>query len=629
MRERIARLAPAHAALVLTLAGSAILNFHRLSQNGYANTFYSAAVRSMLRSWHNFFFVSFDPGGLVSIDKPPIAIWTQAASAELFGFSHLSLLAPQALAAVLCVGLMYHIVSPRFGPWAGVIAALTLAVFPSFVAVSRDNNPDTMLILLMLLACAAMLRAIEQGRLRSLLLAGLWVGLAFNTKQLAAFLVVPGLGLAFLICGEADLRRRLLALAAAGALMAVVACSWSAIVDSTSPAKRPFVGSSNDNSEFGLAFSYNGVGRVGGQYGGPGRLPQSELLHRHKRKHPRLTTQRPQHDVGPVVFGGPTGPLRLVRNNLGAQGGWVLPFALIGLIAGALTVRDRRDRRLALLLALGGWFLVEAVILSFSNGIVHPYYVSALGPGVAAMVGAGAVALGELARRRRRDAALLALALAGTAAVQIVMLHRDRYLGSAAPILVAVCLACLAAALARRRWAPWAALAAAGALQFAPAVYSWTLWEVPTQGTFPAAGPHAAGGAGDDGLTAPESRIVGKLVAYVRRHQPARRFPLLTESATTAAPFILEGFDAAALGGYGGTDPAIDPRGLGRLLAAGDARYVLLGGAYADRGGNSAIRAVPAACTLIRTRTWRGQIVPITRYSFHLYDCAGAQSRLS
>jgi 4-amino-4-deoxy-L-arabinose transferase-like glycosyltransferase len=159
------RLRPQRVALVLVLAFSALLELYRLSQNGWANVYYSAAVKSMLGSLHNFFFVSSDPGGLVSVDKPPVGLWLQTVSAAIFGFHPLSMLVPEALCAIAAVGAMYLIVAPRFGAWAGVAAAAALATFPSFVASGRDNNLDALLILLMTLACLTGLRAIETGSL--------------------------------------------------------------------------------------------------------------------------------------------------------------------------------------------------------------------------------------------------------------------------------------------------------------------------------------------------------------------------------------------------------------------------------------------------------------------------------
>ena len=200
---------PHRLTLGVVLAFSGLMECYRLDQNGWANQYYSAAVRSMLGSLHNFFFVSSDPGGLITVDKPPLGLWLQTVSAAVFGFHPLSLLLPEALCAVLTVAVMYFIVAPRFGAWAGVGAAAALAVFPSFVASARDNNLDALLILLMTLACLTGLRAIETGSFGWLAATAVAVGLAFNTKTLAAYLVLPGLGAGWLVCAPGSLRRRL------------------------------------------------------------------------------------------------------------------------------------------------------------------------------------------------------------------------------------------------------------------------------------------------------------------------------------------------------------------------------------------------------------------------------------
>src|SRR3984957_8973358 len=265
-----------YVALVAILTLSALLNTHRLAHNGYANTFYSAGVRSMLKSWHNFFFVSFDGGGLVTIDKPPLALWVQAASAELFGFSPLSLLLPEASVSGIAAVVLYRIRARRLGAGAGLLAALALAVFPSFVAVSRENGVDPLLLLLMILACGAALNAIEDGRWRWLIASAVLVGLAFNTKTLAAYLVVPGIGLSYLVCAPGRWHRRIGMLAVAGLVMGFASFAWIAAVELTPASQRPYVGSSTNNTELGLTFEYNGLGRVEGEVGGPGKIPIAE-----------------------------------------------------------------------------------------------------------------------------------------------------------------------------------------------------------------------------------------------------------------------------------------------------------------------------------------------------------------
>jgi 4-amino-4-deoxy-L-arabinose transferase-like glycosyltransferase len=647
-----ARASPWHAAVLGVVGLAAVLDLHRLGQNGYANVFYSAAIKSQLRSLHNFLFVSFDPGGLISLDKPPLAIWTQVASAKLFGFAPLSLLAPEAAIAILTVAFLYRIIGRRFGPAAGIASALVLCVFPSFVAVSRDNLPDPLMILFMLLACGALLQAVESGSVGWLLGSAVLVGLAFNSKGSAALLVVPGMALTYLVCDEARLPRRVAALFAAGAVLAIVSLCWIAFVDLTPKSQRPFIGDTAKNSEIELILGYNGFGRVAGQVGGPGQIPvvtgtprPAAVGARHSHHgapaigfggpsaSPRRHTAAARTGVHPIPlhgrarspspFGGPTGPLRLFSVSLGGQGGWLLPFATCGLLAIALTVRGRRDPRLAGLLVLGGWFLVEAAVLSFSNGIVHPYYLSALGPGTAVMAGAGALALVELARRADWRRVLAPLAVAATVYAQYVLLRREHYLQSLLPVMITAGVIGAGVVVIRPRWALPAMLSVLAVLLIAPAAYSTTVWDVPTDGTFPAAGPHAAGGTGGIGVRPASDEA---LINYVRAHQPGSRWAVFTVASLTAAPLILLGVDAGALGGYNGTDPAVDGPDLGRLVARGEARYVWLGGIYSSRGGNRATRAVRQACREVPPALWRG---PAVKSALVLYDCRGRGAQLA
>ena len=671
------RPAPHHLALVGVLALAAVMNTHRLAQNGYANIFYSAGVKSMLRSLHNFAFASFDPGGLVTVDKPPLALWAQVASAKVFGFSPLSLLLPEAIMGVLAVALLYLLVSRPFGSAAGLAAALALAVFPSFVGVARDNGVDPLLILLMLLACGAALRAIETGRWRTLIWCGVLVGLAFNTKTLAAYLIVPGIVLGYAACAPGPFSRRVLQLLVAGLALVVVSAAWIAFVDLTPASKRPYVGSSTNNSEVGLTFEYNGFGRVEGQVGGPGHIPvgtgalpssaSPSAVHRaprpgvHAHSKTRLAAPvkpRPPsrllpngREREPIPFGGPVGPLRLFGLGLGDQSGWILPLAFFGLLAimllmlgerssgrrrSASAVRSReqdglgrRDPRLAATLVLGGWFLVEAAVLSLSKGIVHPYYTSALAPGAAAMTGVGAIAFVRLARGRRWDwrLAVIPCAVAATVVAQVVLLRREHYLHWFVPVLIAGAAVGTIALLAVRRSAPVAMAFTLMLLLVAPTAYASTTWLAPVEGTFPAAGPKQATGAGGVGVAGRDLRVDLSLLHYVRAHGSGSRWAILTDASDTAAPFILLNLPAGALGGYGGTDPVLDGAGLARLVSNGQARYVVLGGEYSTRGGNRATVAVKRACRELPASAWGGP--PPYSDSLVLFDCAGRERALA
>ena len=245
---------------------SVFMNFYQLGQNGFANPFYAAGVRSMLDSWHNFFFVSYDPGGFVSLDKPALGFWLQTISAKIFGFTAFSVYLPQALAGVFSVLILYHLVRRHFGVTAGLLAALALAISPISVLTNRNNTIDSTLVLCMMLGAWAVLKAAETGKLRWLLMCAVAVGLGYNVKMTEIFLVVPAYGLLYLLAAPRKIWTRIWHLAVALALMLVIALSWSVAVDLTPASQRPYVGSSQDNSEISLALGYNGIERLLGNF---------------------------------------------------------------------------------------------------------------------------------------------------------------------------------------------------------------------------------------------------------------------------------------------------------------------------------------------------------------------------
>jgi 4-amino-4-deoxy-L-arabinose transferase-like glycosyltransferase len=245
------------------------LRLWRIGQNGFGNSYYAAAVRSMQDDWSNFFFGSFDPAGFITVDKPPVALWVQALSAKVLGYSGLSLLLPQALMGCASVVLVYLLVRRSFGAGAGLLAGLVLAITPISVAVDRDNLPDTALVLVLLLASWGLLRAVETGRLRPLLMSAALVGLGFNVKMLAAFVVLPTFYLVYLLLAQVRWWKRLRYLAAATVVLALVSLSWSVAVEFTPPEDRPYIGGSKHNSAIELAVGYNGLGRV---FGGSGNF---------------------------------------------------------------------------------------------------------------------------------------------------------------------------------------------------------------------------------------------------------------------------------------------------------------------------------------------------------------------
>jgi 4-amino-4-deoxy-L-arabinose transferase-like glycosyltransferase len=465
---------------LIVLAGT--LNLWTLSRNGWANDYYAAAVRSMSSSWHNFLFGSLDSSGVMTVDKPPLALWIQSLSVRVFGYHSLSILVPQALIGVATVALSYDLVRRRFGRLGGFVAGLALALTPITVAISRHNNPDALLVLCCVAALWCTVRALEavpaRAQTRWLVLAGVAVGLGFETKMAVALMVVPGIVAAWLWIAPAA-RGRLHALRqllVGGGAMVLVGGAWPLLVELTPAADRPWISGTSDNRILSLISEYNGVGRIDGQTGGPGGM-------------------------GGTMFGGTPGPLRLLNEALGGQAGWLLGFALVSAVGILVASRLRRaDPRSGWLIAVGGAFLVTAFVFSSAKGIFHPYYVSLLAPCIAMLTGAGAAQL----RKGGCSARIVGpLAVVAGVATELAVLHQySGQLTWLVPVLIAVgVLAALALAAFAGRRVRMAALAAIlAALLVAPATWAVDTLGHATSGTFPAGGPESAATGGPGGI---------------------------------------------------------------------------------------------------------------------------------
>lgn len=484
--------------VLLVLAGG--LYLWALSRNGWANTYYSAAVRSMSTSWHDFLYGSFDSSGLMTVDKPPLALWVQALSVRVFGFDSLAILVPQALMGVASAGLTYDLVRRRFGRAAGFAAGLTLVLTPITVAISRHNNPDALLVLCSVAALWFLARGLEDGRTKWIVLSGVMAGLGFETKMGAALLVVPGIALAWLWIsprgrGLLDSLRQVVL---GGVAMAAVGLAWPLLMWLTPAADRPWIGGTSDNSIWSLITDYNGLGRLDGQAGGPGGAAAPGGG---GGAGAALGGGAPGGGGGAgSVFGGDTGPLRLLSDSLGGQVGWLLGVALVGGIALLVATRLRRgDLRSGWLIAVGGAFATSAVAFSFASGIFHPYYVSALAPFAAALVGATVGLVQEGGTRAR---IVGAAAVAAGAVTTLAVLHATGDMGWLAPLAVVAGGAAIVAVLlpgvtARLRNAVLAAMLAL--LLFAPASWAVQTLGHATSSTFPAGGPASQGMGGGPG----------------------------------------------------------------------------------------------------------------------------------
>jgi 4-amino-4-deoxy-L-arabinose transferase-like glycosyltransferase len=478
-RERTLRLIAL--AAIITLA--AALRFANLGALGYANHYYTAAVASMLKSWHNFFFVAAEPGGSVTVDKPPVGLWIQTLSAYFLGVNGLGVLLPQILAGLMSVMVIYHLIWRSFGTLAGLLAGLVLAITPVVVATDRNNTIDSTLILTLLLAAWVFIKATETGKLRYLLLGAALVGIGFNIKMLQAYLPLPAFYALYFLGSAERVWRKVGKLALASVLLLAISLSWVVAVDLTPANQRPYVGSSGDNSEINLILVYNGIDRLLGMFGRRGGPPAGGFLNpgfpgqaagqngafpwrgpdgndgRYLPDRPdgndRAIPQRtpgsgfpqggpggafpppggPGNSRGPSFgagtragfgggFGGTgrAGALRLFIPPLSKEVSWLLPFGLVSAVLLLVGTRLRwpiASKHQALVL-WAGWLSVGAIFFSVA-GFFHEYYLSMLAPPLAALVAIGVVQFRRLREHHSwLGVALLVLAAGGTLGFQVM-----------------------------------------------------------------------------------------------------------------------------------------------------------------------------------------------------------------
>jgi 4-amino-4-deoxy-L-arabinose transferase-like glycosyltransferase len=627
LRGREGEPAWARPSLLGLLAATAVLYLWGLSASGWANDFYSAAAQAASQSWKALFFGSSDASNFITIDKPPAALWVMGLSARLFGVSSWSLLAPQALMGVATVALLYAAVRRWFGPAAGLLAGAVLALTPVATLMFRFNNPDALLVLLLVAGAYATIRALEGGATGWLVLAGACVGFGFLAKQLQALLVVPAFALVYLAAAPGSVARRLGQLVLAGVAMVASAGWWVAIVELLPASARPYIGGSQTNSILELTFGYNGFGRLTGDETG---------------------------SVGGAPGGGwgQTGWTRMLGPEVGGQIAWLLPAALVLLAAGLWLARRLPLPRAAFAL-WGGWLVVTGLVFSFMQGIFHAYYAVALAPAVGALVGMGATSLW-----RARERVEARLVLAGTMVVTAVwgwaLLRRtpDWHPGLAALVLVGGL--AVAAALAAGSWSGQgrrrlaAAVAGAGLLVAlaGPAAYSLDTAATPHGGAIPSAGPDVPGARGGPGGgprgafrggppgaqngPVPFGRGFGQgmglgrgagpgqgpgggpgglgglldggtpdaeLVALLRQDAGSYTWVAAAVGSNSAAGAQLAtGEPVMAIGGFNGSDPAPTLEQFQQFVAEGRIHYFLGGGRMGggSMGGSDAARQISA-----------------------------------
>ncbi|OZM76958.1 glycosyltransferase family 39 protein [Pseudonocardia sp. MH-G8] len=576
-------------ALAVLLLGTALLYLWDLGSLGWANTYYAGAVQAMTQNWTAFLFGSTDAGNVVTVDKPPASLWVMALSARLFGLSAWSMLVPQALMGVGAVALLHAAVRRVAGPGAGLLAGAALALTPVAVEMFRYNNPDALLVLLLVGAAYAVVRATGTASTRWLLLAGALVGFAFLTKMAQAFVPLPALAAAYLVAAPAGVWRRVRQLLAAGVAIVVAGGWWYAVVELWPAASRPYIGGSESDSALELALGYNGLGRIFGREGGAGgggflMGPNGQVQ---------------QMGAG---FGSEPGILRMFDSQIGAMAGWLLPAALALLLVGLWLTRraPRTDAVRASLVLWGGWTVVTALVFSLAEGIFHSYYTVALAPGIAALVGIG----GTLLWRRRATwagRAALTVVTAGTAVWAWVVLGRTpEFLPWLRWAVVAVAAVVAFALLAgiRRRGADVVALALVLTTLAAPTAYALQAAADGGQGGMPGGGQARSGTGGpagpDGGQAGPDAgqrpgnaprpggggnpgTVDAELVALLR--SAGTTWSAATTGAQSSASLALASDTTVmGVGGFSGGDPAPTLQEFQAMVAAGEVRWFVDGG---------------------------------------------------
>jgi len=617
-----ARSRPELVALAVLLAGTAGLYLVDLGASGFANSYYAAAVQAMTRSWEAFLFGSLDAGNVITVDKPPASLWLMAASARIFGFSSWSMLVPQALCGVGAVALLYAAVRRVAGWVPALLAGAVLALTPVAALMFRFNNPDALLVLLMVAAAYAGVRAIERAGTRWLLLAGVFIGFAFLAKMAQGFIVLPALVLAYLVAAPTGFWRRIRQLLGAAVAVLVSAGWYVALVELWPAGSRPYIGGSQGNSILELALGYNGLSRIFGRSGGGDRAgaPPAGMPGGADAAAGGFPGGGPGGGGpgGGGGFGGQAGLTRLFNGEMGGQVSWLLPAALALLVAGLWLTRrrPRTDPVRASLLLWGGWTVVTALVFSLAEGIFHAYYTVALAPGIAALIGIGGHRLWQ--HRGSWAGRLTAAAvLAGTAAWTWVLLGRapDFLPWLRWAIVAAAAVTALALLLPRggRRWASAVALAAVLTGLAAPTAYAVQTAATPHTGSIPSAGPASTDsgmgrfgdGRGQDGRGRTDAATTGSATPGTGTGGPAggpgaggpgeaetadpalvtllqgagTRWSAATVSAMAGASLALASDTTVmSIGGFTGSDPAPTLEQFQAYVAAGDVHYFVVGG---------------------------------------------------
>jgi 4-amino-4-deoxy-L-arabinose transferase-like glycosyltransferase len=613
-------------AIVSIMIFSAALHLWNISSIGDSNTYYTAAVESMTQSWHNFFYAAAEPGGSVSVDKPPLGLQIETLFALVFGVSGFSTVLPNILAGVLSVPLLYHLVKKHFGTLAGIVAALVLTVTPVLFAADRNNTQDGLLTFFLLLAAWAFIKAVESGRARWLFAGAVIVGLGFNIKMLQAYLPVPAFFALYFLGAKIGWFKKLGLTLAALAVMTAVSLSWALYVDTVPADQRPYIGSSGDNTVMGLITGHNGTSRLFGG-GGRGNAPAAAnngpdgFNQSASPDNPNGQSSANDGWQAPPMFTWETGSpgiLRFFQPPLAAEMSWLLPFAIFSLFVLVFQSRIKlpveSGAHLGLLL-WGGWLMTCVVFFSMVSGIFHSYYVVMLAPALGGVVGGGIGYLWrEQAKGRVGSGWWLTVGVALTVAFQIYLAWQ--YGVNALWMPLAFVLAALGTILLfvqLLKSTVFLPRIAFSALLVAMLVIPLA-WSVLTVTAGDAANLPAAYGvsAGPNGAprqlnvknAAPaqnaerNSGVNEELLAYLEANTQGMKYLVAVESSQVGAPYVLAtGRPVLYMGGFSGGDTVVSADDLAQMVAEDELRFLLFGGGQGDR--QEILSWLKSSCTMV------------------------------
>ncbi|MCE7009627.1 glycosyltransferase family 39 protein [Kibdelosporangium philippinense] len=631
-------------ALAAILVAGGVFYASVLWSGSWGNTYYTAAVKSMSLNFTNFVFGSFDPAGVVTVDKPPLALWPQVISVWIFGYHDWSVLLPQVIEGVAAIFLLHRTVRLWAGQNAALVAALIFALTPITVVTNRTNNTDTMLVLMLVAAAYAFTRAMKvvepRTRTKWLWFAAFLIGCGFLAKMLAAWIVVPAFVAAYLAGSKANWRRKAFDVIGAAVVLLASSLWWVAVVDLW-PGRKPYIGGSTDGSALDLVLGYNGLGRVfggegrsGGVVFGGGSGPGGGGAATGGLGGGGVSGGGGAGGIvgggGPggagggganLAFGGEAGPGRMFGEAVGGQISWLLPLALIALVV-ASVLGFRRFRRFAPAdtaqragwVLWGTWLIVNALVFSLQEGIFHPYYTTVMAPAIGALVGVGTVWAIKMYREPKGLSWLvLPASVAVAAAWAWVLISRDTAWNgwlrwavlcvAVVAILVlvlrkakraAIVLGVVAVLLAPGVWSGAGAFASTGnpGIPMAgPAANSagGFILRLPPGQTTPPPGmmpPQNAGPARANGTLTADQR---KIVDYAKANAGGAEYLMAVEGGAQAASAYIMATDEniVSMGGFSGRDPAPTVEQLATWVKDGKLKFVLVGGRGGMRGGQA------------------------------------------